>query len=116
MERKEEPGHARRHGCYQKPLGPAIEASGGEHTKQDDQASKNSDKTDERVNYCVNGQYYCLPRMNGALSFDECEQIRVDLVLQGRWHTVRRALVNFQLRILRRLENSPFGSSLMLIA
>ena len=84
MERKEEPGYAGRHGRYQKPLGLAIEAFGGEHAKQDDQASENSDKTDERVNYCVDGQYHCLPRMYGALSFDEREQIGVDLALQGR--------------------------------
>src|SRR6266581_189038 len=92
MERKEEPGHARRHGRYQKPLGPAIEAFRGE------QASENSDKTDERVNYCVNWQYHCLPRMYGALSFDECEQIRIDLVLQGRSHRDREHFVVSELR------------------
>ena len=61
MERKEEPGHARRHGRDQKPFGPAIETLAGEQSKQDDKASEDSNKTDQRMNCCVNVQYHDLP-------------------------------------------------------
>ena len=60
MERKEKAGHACRDRRDQKPLGPAIEALAGEHSKQNDQAGKNSEQADQYVNYCVNVQYHGL--------------------------------------------------------
>jgi hypothetical protein len=44
-----------------------------------------------------------VPQADGVrhdLGFDECQQIRVDFVLVGRAHAVRRALINLQLGAL----------------
>src|SRR5437016_14131500 len=61
MERKKEPRHARQHRGDQEPPRPSVEPLRGEQAKQDDQASEDSDKTDERMNYCINVQYHELP-------------------------------------------------------
>src|SRR6266404_7457500 len=61
MEREEEASHTRRNCRYQEPFSPAIETVAGEHAKQHNQASKNSDKADDNVNDCVDLQYHGPP-------------------------------------------------------
>jgi len=58
VERKEEPGHARCDSRYQKPVSPPVEPFTGEQSEQNNQAGKNSDKADQRVNYRVDVQYH----------------------------------------------------------
>jgi hypothetical protein len=58
MKWKEETSYARQDGRGEKPFGPTVEAFSGEHAKHDDEAGKDPDETDQRVNDCVYSQYH----------------------------------------------------------
>src|SRR5437660_8844239 len=61
MERKEKAGHARQHGGDQEPFSPAIETFAHEQSEQNHKTGEDSDKADQRMNYCINVQYHDLP-------------------------------------------------------
>src|SRR6266536_300603 len=61
MERTKEACRAGEHGGDQEPFGPTVESFAGEHPKQNDQACKNSDQADKRVNDCVDVQNHGRP-------------------------------------------------------
>ena len=68
MDRKSEAGHACQHCGDEEPFRPTVEAFPGEQPEQYDEAGKNSDKADERVNYCVDVQHHVfLPLWRYAL-------------------------------------------------
>src|SRR5882724_1418278 len=61
MKPEEETRHARQYGRDQKPFGPAIESFAGEQSEQNNQASKDSDETDQCMNDCVCAKNHGLP-------------------------------------------------------
>src|SRR5207302_4196345 len=61
MERKEKAGHARQHGGDQEPVSPAIETIAHEQSEQNHKTGEDSDKADQRMNYCINVQYHDHP-------------------------------------------------------
>ena len=58
MKRKKETGHSRCDRGDEEPLRPTVESLVGEESEQNDQACKNRNKANERVNYGVDLQYY----------------------------------------------------------
>jgi hypothetical protein len=60
MKRKEEAGHRRCYRSDEKPLRPTAETLAAKHTKHDDQAGEDCDKTDQCMNDCVDVQYHVL--------------------------------------------------------
>jgi len=66
MKRKEETGYSSRDRGNEEPLRPTVESLVGEQSEQNDQACKNRNEANERVNYCVDLQYHFIAR---ALSF-----------------------------------------------
>ena len=90
MNRKSEARHACQHCGDEEPFRPTVEAFPGKQSKQHDEAGKNSDKTDERVNYCVDVQYHpFLPFL--ALRSDERKYFLVDLIFVRAAHVAWRS-------------------------
>ena len=66
MKRKKETGQRRRDCRDKEPLRPTIESLAREESEQNNKACKNRNEANERVNYCVDLQYYFIAP---ALSF-----------------------------------------------
>ena len=64
--RKKETGYGRRDRGNKEPIRPTVESLVGEDSEQNDQACKNRNEANERVNYCVDLQYHFIAP---ALSF-----------------------------------------------
>src|ERR1700731_3459645 len=63
---KEETGYGRCHRGNKKPFRPAIEAISGEHSKQNDEAGKDRDQADQRVNDRADVQYHFVTPSDSA--------------------------------------------------